>query len=176
MPTEDTMTKAGFLALPATLPRAVKYLPVRLADEDTPRDDALRVACGDVLHTFGLLSSRMFTLWARHALEGRKEKDASSLRAAYDTFPWPVAWEVDREVVSRYALFILEARKRHPAMSLEEMYTHDHMPVDLMKVHKYLDRFVDSLYCLDGFDDDEERVRALLARRDRMTERGLEKL
>ena len=101
--------------------------------------------------------------WLRH-IGGRLKSDYRySIGMVYNTFPWPVTTDRQREKISELAQAVLNARAAHPGSTLADLYDPDTMPPDLRKAHTALDKAVDQLYRREPFANDRERVEHLFA-------------
>jgi hypothetical protein len=113
---------------------------------------------------FGLLQSRMHTLWAG-TVGGRMKTDYSySSVLVYNTFPVPLLSDDDRDRLAAHAFDVLEARERYPDRTLGDLYLPDDMPPDLKRVHEQLDATVDELYGAGPAPTDIGRLEILFKR------------
>jgi hypothetical protein len=137
--------------------------------DDIAHDSVLALdAAGDYL--FGILQSKMFTVWAK-AVSGRLEsRIRMSPDLSYNSFPFPDEG-ANQAAVEAAARAVLEVRTTHPDESLHELYgtVPPYMPADLVQAHKTLDKAVDKAMRPKAFSNDSERLAFLLKRYEEIT-------
>lgn len=90
-------------------------------------------------------------------------------KIVYNTFPWPVVSEEQRNNIISLAKTVLLARENYPENTLAELYDPLKMPADLLEAHQALDKAVDRLYSDKPFRDSTERLSCLLERYESLT-------
>ncbi len=140
-----------------------EYIPMGFLDERTVISDAANAIYGAESWIVGLLQSRMHMAWVG-AVAGRLKTDYRySAVLVYNTFPVPRLKQSDKDRITDAVFVVLEARERHPELTLAALYDPDRMPSALRAAHDELDQVVDDLYASRPFETDDERL-ALLFR------------
>ena len=85
-----------------------------------------------------------------------------STKITYNTFPWPSATDKQKQIISKTAQGILDARKNHKGDSLADLYNPLAMPLDLQKAHKKNDLAVLKAYGLKRSASKNEILAKLL--------------
>lgn len=120
------------------------------------------------LYDFGILESRMHMTWMRTVCGRLESRYRYSRDLCYNTFPWPDATEPQKKVIENLANNVLMIREFYPDMTLADLYDPDKMPEDLRKAHQELDAAVDKLYRRKPFDNDEQRLKHLFGRYEKL--------
>ncbi|MBO4544796.1 MAG: hypothetical protein J5773_03330, partial [Verrucomicrobia bacterium] len=111
----------------------------------------LRLMPNAGLYHFGILNSSVHMGWMR-TVTGRLEMRYSySVNIVYNNFPWPSPSNEQKEKIEKTAQAILNARARHPKISLAKMYTSMHLYPELLEAHEKNDKAVMEAY---GFSKD----------------------
>jgi hypothetical protein len=98
---------------------------------------------------FALISSSMFITWQK-TIGGRLKSDPSfSSSLVWNTFPVPAVGDAERCRIAQAGAGVLNAREKHPGMTLADLYKRDAMPSDLVLAHRELDRAVNALFGLN---------------------------
>jgi len=101
---------------------------------------------------------------------GRLKSDYRySIGLVYNTFPWPVASDKQKQKICDLAQAVLDARDGFPDASLADLYDPDVMPAVLRKAHNALDKAVDRLYRRGAFNSDRERAEHLFGLYEKLT-------
>jgi hypothetical protein len=88
----------------------------------------------------------------------------------YNNFPVPPLSNAMKEKLTAAALRVLDVREYHCEQTLAELYDPNKMPEDLRVAHAEVDALVDSIYSKRGYETDEQRLSALFAMYEEMTE------
>ncbi|MDR2618206.1 MAG: DNA methylase, partial [Treponema sp.] len=75
----------------------------------------------------------------------------------YNNFPWPNPTDKQKCAIEEAAQGVLDARKKHPEMSLATLYDTTAILPALLKAHQKLDKAVEVAYGR-SFDNDSQRV------------------
>lgn len=146
------------------------YIPMGFVDSSTIVTNANMIVPNGTLYDFGILESRMHMTWMRTVCGRLESRYRYSRDLCYNTFPWPKASEAEQQRIENLAENVLTAREMHPDMTLAELYDPDKMPEDLRRAHTELDSAVEALYRKRPFANDEERLKHLFARYERLTQ------
>jgi hypothetical protein len=128
--------------------------------EVIPHDTALSLDGADY-YLFGILQSSLFTSWVR-TVAGRL---GISIRVSpdlcYNSFPFPNSSEKQRQEITNIANNILNIRTKYSDVPLGDLYKPGLIPIDLQVEHKALDKFVGSLFGLQGNVSETQRLEVL---------------
>jgi len=138
--------QGGYVAVPRHSSERRHYLPCEYYDPSVIVNDAVSIISDDRLETFGIVSSRVFRIWA-NAVSGRLKNDLRvSSEITYNNFPWP---QVSGEYAGRIedaADGVLRVRAYFlgggMAETLSDLYDPLTMPTQLQEAHEQLDRAV----------------------------------
>ena len=109
------------------------------------------------LYHFGVLESNVHMAWMRTVC-GRLKSDYSyASNVVYNTFPWPIPTEHQKQKIAQTAQAILDARASYPNNSLAELYDEVMMPPELRKAHHQNDMAVMQAY---GFTKGSEAYKS----------------
>jgi hypothetical protein len=147
--------KAPYLAVPLHSSELRPYLPMALFDPDVITTNALSVISDASTLSFGLMSSRIFWVWAG-AVSGRLESRLRiSGRITYNNFPLPEVSPAAQEAIEQGADAVLIARSHFLSSTLADLYDANAMPPQLRRAHQQLDGAVASVFGLRGDSSDE---------------------
>ena len=159
--------KVGFF-IPQLSSNNRYYVPMGLVYEDEVISDPNFILYELNLWETAILQSRMHLVWLQNIggkLETRYRYSASLV---YNTFPVPKLSEKIKEKLEEAITDIIDFRDENGG-TLAELYgsplaekNPKPMNEDLLNLHKYLDKVVDSIYSEREFKDDEERLALLL--------------
>ena len=143
---EIRQPRGRYIALPQHSSERRRYLPCEYYDPSVIVNNAVSIISDDSLETFGIISSRVFRVWA-DAVSGRLESRLRvSSEITYNNFPWP---QVSTELAGRIeeaADGVLRVRAyflgEGMAETLSDLYDPLTMPTQLQEAHEQLDRAV----------------------------------
>lgn len=158
----ENMPTDSFMVLPeVTTPRRL-LIPVGYINSDILASNLLKVIPSSEKYVFGILSSKMHTIWTRHVCGRLGNSIRYSVQIVYNNYPWPeVITPKQKAAVEKAAQGILDVRAQYPTSSLADLYDPLSMPPDLLKAHQALDKAVDACYRSQPFQDDEKRIEFL---------------
>ena len=161
--------KNNFMLLPCTSSERREYIPAGVFSKDYITLHSVQALYDPEPYVFGIISSKMHMVWTL-ATSGRLKSDIRySSALSYNTFPIPELSEEQKEIVVIAALKILEIREGYSDKTISELYDPDKMPNELLQAHKNLDRTVETLYSVNSFSDDSERLSCLITHYKKMT-------
>lgn len=139
----------NFLGVPRHSSHDRDYTPFEFLTPDFVPNDALSCVIGASTQTFGVMSSKVFSVWNK-AVSGRlKEDPRISSEITYNNFPFPIYTDDARKkAVTVAAEKVLEARAQFPDSTLATLYNRAVMPTVLRKAHADLDKAVLNAYGL----------------------------
>lgn len=156
------------IVIPRVSSERREYIPMSFIDGDTIVTDLCHIVPHGGLYDFGILESRMHMTWMRTVCGRLESRYRYSRDLCYNTFPWPDATEPQKKVIENLANNVLMIREFYPDMTLADLYDPDKMPEDLRKAHQELDAAVDKLYRRKPFDNDEQRLKHLFGRYEKL--------
>jgi hypothetical protein len=153
---ELRMGKQDYMAIPRVSSEDRDYVPIAWFSSEVVTNDALFVILDAPLSIFGLLSSRVFSVWNK-VVSGRLE---SRLRISntitYNNFPIPEVDHEKRKELELRSQAVIDARSQFPDNSLADLYGAGSMPTALRKAHQELDKTVLSVFGLTPSASDDE--------------------
>lgn len=145
------------LALPKVSSQNRRYIPMEVIDADVIAGSKLFLIPDISLYHFGVLTSNVHMAWMRTVC-GRLKSDYSyASNVVYNTFPWPIPTEQQKQKIAQTAQAILDARASYPNNSLAELYDEVMMPLELRKAHHQNDMAVMQAY---GFTKGSEAYKS----------------
>jgi hypothetical protein len=161
---EIRQPKTDYIAVPRVSSENRDYVPMALMSPDVITNDALLVVPVKTVATFGLLQSRVFSLWNK-AVSGRLKSDTRiSATITYNNFVVPNLTDEQREAIERGAESVLVARSSFAYNSLADLYGANSMPPALRRAHDTLDAAVLRAFGLRTNATDEDILAALFQR------------
>lgn len=150
------------LLIPRHFSERREYLTIGFSNgSDEVIADSANLILNAPAYVFGILSSKLHAAWTA-AVGGRLKSDYRySNTLVYNTFPIPELSPVQQLTLEQYAVAILQARENHSGQTIAWMYNPETMPADLLKAHKDLDFYIESIYQGKPFTSDEERLEHL---------------
>ncbi|MDY7783955.1 DNA methyltransferase [Aeromonas caviae] len=165
----DLNNPASYILMPSVSSERRTYIPLGVFNADVISTNLNYIIPNGSLYEFGILTSLLHNDWMR-LIAGRLKSDYRySASVVYNTFPWPIITEEQRQLITMLAEEVLLAREDYPGKTLAELYDPDKMPAGLLEAHQTLDRAVDRLYRDRPFKDAAERVSHLLGLYEKLT-------
>lgn len=160
--------KSRYLLIPIATTSNRDYIPISYVDPDTICSNACFTIENASLFTFGILNSWMHIVWV-NSIGGKLKSDFRySNQIIYNNFPWPKFSENQKELIETLSQNILLVREYYPEKSLADLYDRSQMPDELRRAHHELDLAVDRLYRKKPFANDDERLRHLFVRYEKL--------
>jgi hypothetical protein len=158
----------SILIIPRVSSERRDYIPLSFFKGETITVDA-QVIYDATLFLFGILSSKIHTVWVK-LTSGRMKSDIRySSAVSYNNFPIPNYSEEKLKTIENASLGIIEARELYPQMTLAQLYDPNKMPLELRNAHLELDIQIENIYSEKIIEDDEERLRILFGLYNKMT-------
>lgn len=123
--------------------------------------NTVQFVAGANLYHFGILTSHMHMAWTRVICGRLESRYRYSKDIVYNNFPWPEATEAQQDSLAKLAQVVLDVRDLYPNENLAKLYDPVGMPVELVRAHEAIDRFVDRLYQRKPFSTDVDRAALL---------------
>ena len=135
----------AYLAFPRVSSQRRNYIPMTFLDADSICGDKLIIIPDADLYLFGVLMSNVHNAWMR-VVAGRLKSDYSYSSSVYNSFPFPLPTDEQRQKIEQTAQGILDARTLYPDASLADLYDPLTMPPELRKAHIENDKAVMRAY------------------------------
>ncbi|WP_350354006.1 type IIL restriction-modification enzyme MmeI, partial [Acinetobacter venetianus] len=166
----ENFPKQDYIVIPEVSSEVIDYLPIGYITKKDLSSNLLNVLDTDDIFYLSLLSSKMHLLWVE-TVSGRFGNGIRySCGLSYNTFPFPKVTATQMEKGRIIALKILEMREKYSSKSLGKLYSSE-MPKDLKELHLENDRFIESIYKSNPFNDDSERLNMLFKLYEKMNNR-----
>ena len=161
---EDRQPTSRYIAIPRVSSERRTYVPIGIIEAEVVANDRVLTIAPFDLYTFAILMSRVFNVW-NATVSGRMKSDFSvSAEITYYNFPWPLNEATERGLIESAAQEVIDARARHPGVSLTDLYNPLTTPPELARAHDQLDRAVLTAYSLKPSATDAEILTSLFAR------------
>jgi hypothetical protein len=149
------------IIIPRTSSERRDYIPFGFLNGDTIVSDAASVVFNAQIWIFSVLTSRIHMTWVR-AVAGRLKSDYRySSQLVYNTFPFPLISDNQKQELEKQVYRILDEREYHSEKTLAQLYDPEKMPAGLREAHRLNDLAVERMYRSRPFDSDEERLEYL---------------
>lgn len=159
------------ILIPSVSSETRKYIPCGFLSDDTVIVAPNLAVYKAPVWLFSVLVTKLHALWAK-TVGGRLEtRIRYSNTLVYNTFPLPDLSAQQKEELEDQALDILRLREPHIAdgKTIAWLYNPETMPADLLKAHRDLDDYLETIYLGRPFNDDTERLSHLFKLYARMT-------
>ena len=121
------------------------------------------------VHLLGIICSRLHYMWGS-AVGGRLKTDPRySNSLVYNTFPFPMLSEVQKDTLEQCTWSMLAAREAHIGKTIAQLYDPEKMPDNLLAAHQALDDTLEKIYIGRPFKNDTERLEHLFKLNAQMT-------
>ena len=143
----------SYIIVPSTSSENRRYIPIGFLDGETIPTNSATIIEDATLYDFGILTSNVHMAWMR-TVAGRLEmRYRYSAKIVYNNFPWPEVTDAKKEIISKTAQAILDARELYPDSSLADLYDELTMPVELRQAHQANDMAVMRAYGMQKIVD-----------------------
>ena len=137
-----------YLLVPSVSSENRRYIPIGFIEGEVISTNANLIIPNATLYDFAILTSNVHMAWMR-TVAGRLKSDYRySAKIVYNNFPWPEVTDEQKEMISKTAQAILDARALYPDSSLADLYDELVMPVELRRAHQLNDKAVMEAYGL----------------------------
>ena len=164
-----TQPNAKFIAVPSVSSSKRDYVPVEFLDAKTIINNRVFSVITEDVAIFSLLENSIFTTWVRVFSSRMKSDYALAASTVYNTFPFPQLSDSQRKELRALGQAILDERKKYPNETLGDLYDPVSMPVNLLKAHKVLDKYVLKIYGLKPESTESEILETLITRYSELT-------
>lgn len=147
-----------------------RYVPMAFMDEIMVLPNTIFFIDDANIYHFGVLMSNVHMAWMRTICGRLKSDYRYSNTMVYNTFPWPIPSEIQKQKIEQTAQGILEARRLFPDSSLADLYDPLTMPPELQKAHTANDKAVMAAYGFSTKMTEADCVAELMKLYKKMTE------
>ena len=121
------------------------------------------------LYVFAIISSSIHMAWIKAIAGKLEDRIRYTSSTCYNTFPYPVLTEKNKQDLTRCAEGILLAREAHFPATIADLYDPDNMPENLRRAHDRNDEMLERIYIGRRFKNDTERLEKLFELYTQMT-------
>ena len=151
-----------YIVIPRHTSENRKYIPIKIGDKRSIVNDSCTIIHSSDSYILGILMSSMHMAWVKEFAGRLKGDYRYSSKLCYNTFPFLIPNENQREDVTNCVSDILEIRSKSKH-SLAKLYDANLMSKELFLAHKKLNIVVERLYLRKGsIVDDRKRIDVLL--------------
>ena len=154
---EIRQPETDYLLVPRVSSERRKYIPIGFMSKDVIAGDSTMIIPNATLYEFGVLTSTMHMAWVRYVCGRLEMRYRYSATIVYNNYPWPKPTEKQKQNIETAAQGVMDARNKHPDLSLATLYNSNTMIPELVKAHQKLDKSVEAAYG-KTFETDADRV------------------
>jgi len=158
------------IILPMTSSGRREYIPLGFSNKGVVVSNGAFVIYDVKLFMFGVLSSRMHSIWMSVTSARMRTDYRYSVNLTYNTFPFPEITGAQKTQLEEHVFKVLDERERHPEKTVADLYHPDRMPDGLRQAHHEMDLAVEQCYRSRPFNSDEERLEYLFKLYEEMIE------
>lgn len=166
--TQIRQPNSDFLVVPEVSSESRFYVPIGFLSKEVIVGNSIQIVKNAILADFAILTSSVHMEWMR-IVAGRLETRYRYTPAIYNNFPFASLDEKAKEILTKTAQGILDARTAFAEASLADLYNPLTMPPALLKAHKENDKAVLNLYNLPANADQEQIIKELFARYEKLS-------
>lgn len=149
----ENIPDSEFLIVPSVSSEKRRHVPIGFMSRENLVSNLVLIIPNASLFHFGILTSNVHMAWMR-TVAGRLKSDYRySAKIVYNNFPWPEVTDAQKELISKTAQAILDARALYPDSSLADLYDELTMPVKLRQAHQANDMAVMRVYGMQKIVD-----------------------
>jgi len=116
-----------------------------------------------------LIASRLHLIWVATVCGKLETRYRYSNTLGWNTFPFPMLTEQNKDDLTACAEAILLAREAHFPASIADLYDLESMPENLRRAHEHNDEVLERIYIGRRFRNDTERLEKLFDLYTKMT-------
>lgn len=159
-----TQPTTDYIVIPAHSSETREFIPMGFMSMDNIVGNSCFSLPSATLYHFGVMTSRMHMAWVKYTCGRLESRYRYSKDIVYNNFPWPSCDAKQIVAIERAAKAVIDAREKHPTLSISDLYDPVAMPAELVKAHGALDKAVEKAYGLSGVLSDSDRVAHLFER------------
>ena len=161
---EDRVSFSNKLIIPRVSSTNRPYMPIGFVNKYTIISDSAFQLVNADLYIFGVLQSKMHTIWVK-SVAGRLKSDIRySNTLVYNTFVFPKATQKQKNYIKDLSRNLLKIRQDllDKGNSIADLYDKLFMPIELQNAHKKLDKAIEETYRKEPFKDNNDRLAFLI--------------
>ncbi len=153
--------KGNSIIIPRVSSERREYIPFGFLDDTTIISDSAQAIYNAKPFLLGILLSKIHNIWVKKVGGYLGTSIRYSTSVCYNTFPFPLISEAQKQELETHVYRILEEREKHSEKTLAQLYDPDKMPEGLREAHRQNDLAVERCYRSRPFESDEERLEYL---------------
>jgi len=158
---ETNVTTSRSLIIPSVSSERREYIPIGFVYNNTIITNLAFAVYDCEPWVFGVIASRMHTVWIRAVCGGLETRIRYSSVLGYNTFPFPDISAEQKKSITKFVRDILAEREKETEKTMAQMYDPDTMSDGLRIAHRILDEAIERCYREDPFLSDQERLEFL---------------
>ncbi len=151
----------GFILIPRTTSERRTFMQCGFFSKDVIPIESAQVIYDSEPFIFSILSSSIHMIWVKAVGGYLGTSIRYSTEICYNSFPFPLINETQKQELTQCTFRILEEREKHPEKTLAELYDPDKMPEGMREAHRLNDLAIERCYRSKPFESDEERLEYL---------------
>ena len=161
---------SGSIIIPAVSSDRREFIPIGFLDKNTIISNSAQAIYNAEPYVFGVISSKMHLVWVKATAGKLKNDYRYSSALNYNTFPFPVLSERQKEIINIHVFNVLSEAEKHAEKPISQLYDPNKMPKGLKEAHRNLDIAIEKSYRSKPFESDEERLEHLFKLYEEMTQ------
>jgi hypothetical protein len=158
---EQFVASNHVIVMPAISSENRPYLPVSVVNATHIVGHKCYALYDAPLWNFALLASRLHWVWVGTVCVRMRTDFSYSNTLGWNTFPFPLLTEKNKDDLTRCAEGILLAREAHFPASIADLYDSETIPANLRAAHERNDEVLERIYIGRRFKNDTERLEKL---------------
>ena len=164
--------KVRYMAVPSVSSEKRKYLPLEFYEPDVIVNNAVFFIESTDSALYSILQSRIFRVWVETVSSRMKSDYQISASSVYNTFPFPELNLASREELETLGSELQTVRAKFSSTPLGDLYDPLLMPVEILSIHKKIDKFLLKTIGLTAASTDSEILAELFSRYSAQTTKG----
>ncbi len=153
--------EADTIIVPSVSSEKRNYITAGLLAQDTIISNLAFGIYNAPVHLLGIICSRLHYMRGS-TVGGRLKTDPRySNSLVYNTFPFPMLSEVQKDTLEQCTWSMLADREAHIGKTIAQLYDPEKMPDNLLAAHQALDDTLEKIYIGRPFKNDTERLEHL---------------
>lgn len=156
------------IIIPQTTSEKREYIPIGFLSSEYVISNGARAIFNAEPWIFGVITSKLHNVWIQTVAGRLETRIQYSNTLCYNTFPFPVINQKQKEQINLHVFAVLEEREKYSGKTLAQLYDPDKMPKGLKEAHHQLDLAIERCYRLKPFESDTERLEYLFKEYEKM--------
>lgn len=157
------------ILIPTVFSERRQYVTAGYLSSEFIINNAASIVHDAKLYVFAIISSSIHMAWIQAIAGKLEDRIRYTSSTCYNTFPYPVLTEKNKQDLTRCAEDILLAREAHFPATIADLYDPDNMPENLRRAHDRNDEVLERIYIGRRFKNDTERLEKLFELYTQMT-------